>query len=80
MKIPEGEQVICPGVSCTMRPGKGLSINVKFKMKWYGFPMLAWKTAREEYEIRLWQYPLLIWLIAMHTVLYWVKGSDLPPG
>jgi hypothetical protein len=71
MRLPEGRQSICPGVSYTLKANRDLSISIDFNVKWYGYPVLAWKTVHKENNFKWYHYPVLVWLIAKHTILYW---------
>lgn len=77
MRIPSGKQKICPGVYYTIYPDdltkQGLSFDVRLFIRWYGFPLLAWKTARNEYDIKWYQYPYLFLLIIKCSFL-WALG------
>lgn len=73
MRLPSGKQKICPGAYYTLSPGQGLSFDMRLFIKWYGFPLLAWKAVRNEYDIKWYQYPYLVLLIIKCSI-QWALG------
>lgn len=71
-RLPTGEQKVSVGCYYTLEPMSNMNINVKLTIKWYAIPIILWEKSQEEYEIKWYQYPKLILLIAYHSVMKWL--------
>lgn len=56
------------GCKVTTTHVDGMNYKVNVVIKWYSLPILMWKAAHEEYNIRWYQYPRLIGIVAKHTL------------
>lgn len=76
-RLPTGRQYICPGVYYTARPANGMSVSIQLTVRWYGYPLLAWKKVHEDYTFSWQAYPLMLLLIVKHSLLFWIKKDGM---
>jgi hypothetical protein len=82
-RLPEGKQSVYPGVYYTMRPtNKGLTIEVVWTIKWYGYIFLAikrfvnWFDRFIESKVGL----LFGWFFLLLIILSLIITLSIPPG
>lgn len=68
-RLAMGRQRLSPGCFYTMKPGKGMAINIALTISWYAWPFLMWNIVRKQYSVKWYQYPWLIGVIAKYTIL-----------
>lgn len=56
------------GCYYTITASEGLDYNVTVNIRWYAWPFLLWKKAHKELDIKLLDYPYLLWFITKTTI------------